>query len=133
MQIIYQASLVWNIFTRDSRKVLDILKELTLGTDAETWIEGLKQNRKAIQELQAHYARKLEGAQRKQVARADLKKIFYKNETNFTFEKYVTKLKGIFNVLKKNWCCTIQGEDSRASNRPDYFTNHIVEDISKHM
>ena len=34
-------------------------------------------------------------------ARYDLKKIFYKNETEFTFEKYVTKIKGIFNVLDK--------------------------------
>ena len=36
VQIIYQASLVGNMFNRDSRKVLDILKELTLGADAET-------------------------------------------------------------------------------------------------
>ena len=42
VQIIYQASLVRNMFTRDSSKVIDILKELTLGTDAETWIKGLK-------------------------------------------------------------------------------------------
>ena len=31
----------------------------------------------------------------------DLKNIFYRNETTFTFEKYVTNLKGIFNVLEK--------------------------------
>ena len=31
VQIIYQASLFGNIFTRDSIKVLGILKELTLG------------------------------------------------------------------------------------------------------
>ena len=55
VQIIYQASLVGNMFTRDSSKVLGILKELTPGTDSETWIEGLKCNRKAMQELQAHY------------------------------------------------------------------------------
>ena len=55
VQIIYQASIVWNRYTRDSRKVLDILKELTLGTDAETWIKGLKYRRNAMQELQAHY------------------------------------------------------------------------------
>ena len=42
VQIIYKASLVWNMFTRDSGKVLDILKELTLGTDSEIWIKGLK-------------------------------------------------------------------------------------------
>ena len=35
VQIIYKASLVWNIFTRDSMKVLDIIKEPTIGTDAE--------------------------------------------------------------------------------------------------
>ena len=55
IQIIYQASLVRNMFTRDSRKFIDIIKELTLGTDAETWIKGLKCDRKAMQELQAHY------------------------------------------------------------------------------
>ena len=42
MQIIYKASIFGNMFTRDSRKVLDIIKELTLETDAETWIRGLR-------------------------------------------------------------------------------------------
>ena len=37
----------------------------------------------------------------KQVARADLKRIFYKNQNNFKFEKYVTKLKIIFSMLEK--------------------------------
>ena len=55
VQIIYHASIVGNMFTRDSRKVLGILKELTLGTDPETWIKGTKWGRKKIQELQAHY------------------------------------------------------------------------------
>ena len=54
-----------------------------------------------MQELQAHYDGISEGARRKQVARADLKKIFYKNETTFTSEKYVTKLMGGFNALGK--------------------------------
>ena len=36
VKIIYQASLVGNMFNRYSRKVLNIFKELTLGTDAET-------------------------------------------------------------------------------------------------
>ena len=89
------------MWDRDSRKVLDILKEMTLGTDAETWIKGLKCGRKAMRELQYHYDGTSEGERRKQAARADLKKTFYKNETTFTFEKYVTKLKGIFNVLER--------------------------------
>ena len=37
------------MFTRYSRKVIDILKELTLGTDAETWIIGLKCSKKVMQ------------------------------------------------------------------------------------
>ena len=53
-----------------------------------------------MQELQSHYDGTSEGARRKQVSRAYLKNIFYKNETTFTFDKYVTKLKGIFNVLE---------------------------------
>ena len=48
VQIIYQAIIVGNMFTRDSRKVLDILKELNLGTDTETWTKGLKCIRKAM-------------------------------------------------------------------------------------
>ena len=36
-----------------------------------------------------------------QVSRADLKKILYTNDTNLAFEKYFTKLKGIFNELEK--------------------------------
>ena len=93
VQIFYQAGLVGNMFTRDSGKFLDILKKLTLGTDSETCIKGFKCSRKSMQELQAYYAGKLEGARRKQVARAYLKKILYNNETIFTFENYVTKLK----------------------------------------
>ena len=55
VQIIYQESLVGNMFTRDSKKVLDILKELTLVNDAHTYIKGVKCGRKAIKELKAHY------------------------------------------------------------------------------
>ena len=46
VQIIYQASLVKNMFARDSRKVIDIIKKLTLGNDAETWIKGLTHSTK---------------------------------------------------------------------------------------
>ena len=118
--VIYQASLVGDIFTRDSSKVIDILKELTIGTDAETWIKGLKCGRKAIQELQAHYDGTSEGARRKQVARADLKKILYENETTFTFEKFVTNFKGILNVLEK------YGVPLYEEHMVEYLLDHIM-------
>ena len=31
----------------------------------------------------------------------DINKIFYKNDTTFTFEKYVTNMKRIFSILEK--------------------------------
>ena len=43
----------------------------------------------------------IEESQRKQVYRVELKKIFYNNKSTFIFEKYVTKLKVIFNVLER--------------------------------
>ena len=55
VQIIHQESLVRDMFTWDSRKVIDIIKGLILGTDTDTWIEGLKCGRKSMQVLQAHY------------------------------------------------------------------------------
>ena len=33
------------------------------------------------------------------MAKDDLKSLFYRNETNFSFKKYVTKMKQTFNVL----------------------------------
>ena len=71
---VHQESLVRNMFTRDSRKVLYIPKEPTLGTDTETWINGLKCDIKSTKDLQYHYDGTSEGAQSKQVDRADLKK-----------------------------------------------------------
>ena len=60
-----------------------------------------------MQEIQARYDFTPEGAWGKQVSRAELKKILYKNETTFTFGNYVTKIKGI-----------LQGVDGRASTIP---------------
>ena len=54
---------------------------------------------KAIQEPQAHYYSMSKGTRRKNVSRNNLIEIFYKNETTFIFENYITKLKGVFNVL----------------------------------
>ena len=50
--------------------------------------------------LQNHCYGKSEGECRKQVAKDDLKRLFYSNETNFSFEKYVTNMKKIFNLLE---------------------------------
>ena len=90
-----------SMFTRDSKHVLSILKELTNGSQAETWMKGTRCGRAAMSALQTHYDGTSEGERRKAVAKADLKKLFYRNETTFSFEKYVTKLKHIFNVMDR--------------------------------
>ena len=51
VHILYNASLSGNMFTRYSSKVLNILMELTIGGDSETWIKVLKYFIKDIQEL----------------------------------------------------------------------------------
>ena len=48
VQIIYQESLIGNMFTRDSRKFIGTLKEPTLGTECDKCIKGLKCVRKAM-------------------------------------------------------------------------------------
>ena len=67
MQIIHREGLVVNMFVRDSRKVIDILKELTFDTDSKTWIKGIKCGIKATQDLQDHYDGISEGILRKKL------------------------------------------------------------------
>ena len=64
VQINYQASLVGNMFARYSRKVLNIIKELTLGTDETIWIKGIKCGRESMQYQQANCGGTSKGAQR---------------------------------------------------------------------
>ena len=64
-----------------------------------------------MQELQAHLYGMSEVALRKYDARSDLNKIFYKNETTFKFEEYVTKIKMcwrnvVFHSMRIRWWST---------------------------
>ena len=49
--------------------------------------------------LQNHYDGKSEGERRKQPTKDNLRRLFYRNETNFSFEKYVTNIKQTLNML----------------------------------
>ena len=60
-------------------------------------------------EIQYHCYGTSEGSRRKQVARENLKKIFYKNETNCIFDNSFKTLKGVFNVLEK-YCVPLYKE-----------------------
>ena len=60
--------------------------------------------------LQNNYDRKSEGEHRKQVAKDYIKRLFYRNKSTFSFEKYVTTMKQTFNVLE-NYNVSLHEED----------------------
>jgi len=97
----YNASLEGFIFNIDSKRVLTLLKELCLDTEAETWFRNIKCGRQAMKALQVHYDGPDESRRRKEEARAKLKTVYYKHEATFTFEKFVTSLYDGFQVLEK--------------------------------
>ena len=56
--------------------------------------------REVMLEFQNHYDGKSEGEHRREVAKDNLKRLFFRNETTFSFDKYVTKTKQKLNVLE---------------------------------
>jgi len=80
----------------DSKKVLTLLKELCLDTEAEVWFRNIKCGRDAMKALQLHYDEPDESKRRKEEARSKWKNIYYKHEGTFTFEKFVTNLYDAF-------------------------------------
>jgi len=98
---IHSASLEGFTFNIDSKRVLTLLKELCLDTEAETWFRNIKCGRVAMKALQIHYDGSDESKRRKEEARAKLKNVYYKHEGTFTFEKFVTNLYDAFQILVK--------------------------------
>ena len=54
-----------------------------------------------MEDLQTHHDGISEGARHKQFSSKYPKKTLYKNETNFTFENQVIKMKAMFNIIEK--------------------------------
>ena len=79
------------MFSHDTKKVLAILKELAVDTDAETCIKGKCCGQGAMLALRNHYDGKSKGEHRKHVANYDLKRLFYRNKKTFSFEKHVLR------------------------------------------
>ena len=98
-EIIQNDPLQGNMFSHENKKVLAIIKQLTVDTYAETWMKGKGCGREAMMALKNHYYGKSQGERRKQMAKDDIKRLFYRNETTFYFQKYVTKMRQTFNVL----------------------------------
>ena len=81
------------ISPRDTKNVLVIIKELTVDTDTDTCMKGKYCGQETMLALQNHYDGKYEGERRKKLAKYNLKRLFYRNKNNLSFEKYVTNMK----------------------------------------
>ena len=104
-QLIYQASLCGNAFKFDKKRVYTILKQFLANTDAWQWIQAHDESqdgRMAMKALRDHYDGP--GSKMKRLANANqsISTLHYTQEHTFSFEKYITKLKGAFNILKDN-------------------------------
>ena len=99
--IMYNTQLTGTMFKRDSKHVYQIMKELTNGTQVEDWMRGKSYGTIAMIALQNNYDGMAEGERRMTVTKVDLTTLFYRNESTFSFEKYVTKRLTIFNILEK--------------------------------
>ena len=75
------------MFSRNTKKVLTILKDLTVDNYAETCMKWKRCGQEAMLILQNHSDGKSEGERSKQVAKDDLKRLFHRNDTTFSFEK----------------------------------------------
>jgi len=89
------------MFNIDSERLLTLLKELCLDTEAETWFRNIKCGREAMKALQIHYDGPDESKRRKEEAKANLKTIYYKHEGTFTFETFISNLYDAFQILEK--------------------------------
>jgi len=101
VQEIHTAPLQGFTLNLDSKRVLTLLKELCLDTEAETWFRNIKCGRAATKAIQLHYDGPDESKRRKEEARSKLKNIYYKHVGTYTFEKFVTNLYDAFQILEK--------------------------------
>ena len=117
-RLVRAAPLTGRIFQSDTQKVYRILKGVTVGTDAWEWIKSYDSNqdgRLAFKALREHYDGPGEIDKRISLARTQIKELFYKNEQTFSFEKFVTKLNGAFQMLAE---CH---EDLTEKNKVDHM------------
>ncbi len=101
VQQTHTAPLEGLMFDVDSEKVLTLLKELCIRTEAETSFRNTKCGRKAMQALQKHYDGADDGKRRVEEARAKINNTFYKHESTFSFERFATNLYDAFQILEK--------------------------------
>jgi hypothetical protein len=101
-KLINSAPLEGYAFQSDTQNVYRILKSLTVGTDAWEWLKSYdvnKNGRLAFEALREHYDGPGEIDRRIALAKKQIKELHYKNEQSFSFDKFITRLNGAFQIL----------------------------------
>lgn len=104
-QLIYDAPLEGPVYQVDNRQVYRILKSKLTGTDSWDWIkkyDRTQDGRKTMLTLRTHYDGPGEVQKRIAKAEASINLLHYKAEQTFSFEKFITRLNGAFQVLEEH-------------------------------
>ena len=101
-KLIWTAPLYGQAFNKDNREVYHILKDRVLGTEGWAWFQGVtsgdgRADKKRITE---HYFGTSHTNRSAAESESRLSKIYYRNESYFPFDKYISKLTEIFQDLE---------------------------------
>ena len=99
---LWAASFQTRQYHDDNREVYHLLKDLLTKTEGQTWFEKVKDGdgRAAHLLLREHYVGEAHDQRRAASAVAKLENLFWKNESSFPFEKYLTRLNEAFMELE---------------------------------
>jgi hypothetical protein len=95
---LWAASFQTRQYSDDNREVYHLFKDLLTKTEGQTWFEKVKDGdgRAAHLLLREHYVGEAHDQRRAASALAKLENLFWKNESSFPFEKYLTRLNEAF-------------------------------------
>jgi hypothetical protein len=100
---LWAASFDTRQYRDDNREVYHLFKDLLTKTEGATWFEKVKDGdgRAAHLLLREHYVGEAHDQRRAASALAKLETLFWKNESSFPFEKYLTRLNEAFMEMEE--------------------------------
>ena len=98
---IWAAQHTGSMFQHDNRTVYQILKNLTLDTEAHSWLLNAPagDGRNAWRTIREHYENPGNTNIKVSSAEAEFEGLHYQNEAAFSFEKYITRMRDCYRRL----------------------------------